>query len=121
MQVFDENGTFIDMWPLASPHWQNQNTLMVNHFIDTDGFIWVGDAPTSRIIKFDQNGNYLYSWGAPGPQAGRLNCSHGMTTDQDRNLYIADCFAGRIQKFEPLPGADPAKVAGQILREYPMP
>ncbi|HSH75424.1 MAG TPA: hypothetical protein VLA09_07070, partial [Longimicrobiales bacterium] len=121
MQVFDENGTFLDMWPLRSPHWpESQRTLMVNHFMDTDGFIWVGDAPTSRIIKFDQNGNYLYSWGAPGPEKGRLSCSHGLTTDQERNLYIADCFAGRIQKFEPIPGADPSKVAGQILREYPV-
>ena len=122
MQVFDENGNFLDMWPLRSPNWPaNQNTLMVNHFIDTDGFLWVGDAPTSRILKFDQNGNHLYSWGAPGPQAGRLNCSHGMTTDQERNLYLADCFAGRIQKFTPIPGADPSKIAGQILRQYPMP
>jgi len=122
MQVFDENGTFLDMWPLKSPHWpESQNTLFVNHFLDTDGFIWVGDAPTNRIIKFDQNGNYLYSWGAPGTQAGRLACSHGMTTDQERNLYVADCFAGRVQKFEPIPGADPSKIAGQILRQYPLP
>jgi hypothetical protein len=122
MQVFDVNGNFLDMWPLASPHWPaNQGTLFVNHFIDTDGFIWVGDAPTSRIIKFDQQGNYLYSWGAPGTQAGRLNCSHGISTDQERNLYLADCFAGRIQKFTPIPGADPSKIAGQILRQYPMP
>jgi sugar lactone lactonase YvrE len=122
MQVFDENGTFLDMWPLASPHWpESQNTLFVNHFIDTDGYIWVGDAPTARIMKFDQNGNYLYSWGAPGIEAGRLGCSHGISTDQDSNLYLADCFAGRIQKFEPIPGADPSKIAGQILRQYPLP
>jgi len=122
MQVFDVNGNFLDMWPLTSPHWpENQNTLMVNHFIDTDGFIWVGDAPTSRILKFDLNGNHLYSWGAPGPQPGRLNCSHGISTDQERNLYLADCFAGRIQKFTPIPGADPSKIAGQILRQYPLP
>lgn len=121
MQVFDENGNFLDMWTLRSPHWpESQNTLLVNHFIDTDGYIWVGDAPTSRLMKFDLDGNYLYGWGAPGTQAGRLNCSHGMTTDQDGNLYIADCFAGRVQKFEPIPGADPAKLAGQILREYPV-
>lgn len=119
MQVFDENGNFLDMWPLRSPHWPaNQNTLMVNHFLDQDGFIWVGDAPTSRLIKFDQQGNYLYSWGAPGPQAGRLGCSHGITTDQLGNLYLADCFAGRVQKFEPIPGADPSKIAGQILRTW---
>ena len=72
MQVFDENGMFLDMWPLRSPHWpSSQGTLMVNHFIDQKGYIWVGDAPTSRFLKFDLNGNYLYSWGAPGGQAGR--------------------------------------------------
>ncbi len=120
MQVFDENGQFLDMWPLKSPHWPaNQNTLMVNHIITTDQSIWVGDAPTSRLLKFDLDGNHLYSWGAPGPQAGRLNCSHGITTDQNGNLYTADCFAGRVQKFTPLPGADPAKLMGQIFR-YPV-
>jgi hypothetical protein len=31
---------------------------------------------------------------------------------------LADCFAGRIQKFEPIPGADPEKIAGQILRTW---
>jgi DNA-binding beta-propeller fold protein YncE len=119
MQVFDVDGKFLDMWPLKSPHWpESQNTLMVNHFIDQNGFIWVGDAPTSRILKFDLNGNFLYSWGAPGGQPGRLNCSHGMTTDQLGNLYLADCFAGRLQKFEPIPNADPAKIAGQILRTW---
>jgi DNA-binding beta-propeller fold protein YncE len=119
MQVFDENGKFLDMWPLRSPHWPaSQTTLMVNHFIDHNGFIWVGDAPTNRLLKFDLNGNYLYSWGAPGGQPGRLGCSHGISTDQLGNLYLADCFAGRVQKFEPIPGADPAKIAGQILRTW---
>jgi len=119
MQVFDENGNFLDMWPLRSPHWPaEQNTLFVNHYIDQSDNIWVGDAPTARIIKFDLDGNYLYSWGAPGAQAGRLNCSHGISTDQLGNLYLADCFAGRVQKFEPLPDADPSKIAGPILRTW---
>ena len=119
MQVFDENGQFLDMWPLRSPNWpSDQNTLFVNHLIDENGSIWVGEARTSRIIKFDLEGNYLYSWGAPGGQPGRLNCSHGITTDQLGNLYLADCFAGRVQKFEPIPGADPAKSVGQLIRTW---
>jgi len=119
MQVFDTDGNFLDMWPLRSPHWPaSQGTLVTNHFIDDKGFIWAGDAFTNRILKFDLDGNFLYSWGAPGPQPGRLGCSHGITTDQLGNLYLADCFAGRIQKFEPLPGADPDKMAGQILRTW---
>jgi DNA-binding beta-propeller fold protein YncE len=120
MQVFDENGKFLDMWPLRSPHWPaNLTTLMTNHVITQDQFIWVGDAGADRILKFDLKGNFLYSWGAPGSQAGRLDCPHGISTDQERNLYIADCFAGRVQKFTPQPGADPARLVGQILR-YPV-
>ena len=41
-----------------------------------------------------------------------------MTTDQLGNLYLADCFAGRVQKFEPIPGAEASKIAGQILRTW---
>jgi hypothetical protein len=119
MQVFDVDGNFLDLWPLRSPHWPaSQRTLVTNHFIDDKGFIWAGDAFTNRILKFDLDGNFLYSWGAPGGQPGRLGCSHGISTDQLGNLYIADCFAGRVQKFEPIPGADPDKLAGQILRTW---
>jgi DNA-binding beta-propeller fold protein YncE len=120
MQVFDENGKFLDMWPLRSPHWPaNITTLMTNHIITQDQFIWVGDAGTDRILKFDLNGNFLYSWGEPGGQPGRFDCPHGLSTDQERNFYVADCFAGRVQKFTPLAGADPAKLVGPILR-YPV-
>jgi hypothetical protein len=34
-------------------------------------------------------------------------------------IAVSLSFAGRVQKFEPIPGADPSKIAGQILREYP--
>ena len=108
MQVFDENGKFLDMWPLRSPHWPaSQATLMVNHFIDQAGFIWVGDAPTARILKFDQKGNFLYGWGAPGGQPGRLGCSHGITTDQLGNLYVADsCGTHAEVRADPERGPD---------------
>ena len=78
------------------------------------------DSDRDPILKFDLEGNFLYSWGAPGIQAGGLACSHGITTDQDGNLFVADCFAGRVQKFVPIPGVDMSKVVGQILREYPI-
>jgi hypothetical protein len=31
-------------------------------------------------------------------------------------MYTAEVFNGRVQKFRPKPGADPAKVMGQELR-----
>ena len=39
-----------------------------------------------------------------------------MTVDQEGNLYVAEVQNGRIQKFRPKPGADPAKLVGQEFR-----
>jgi sugar lactone lactonase YvrE len=39
-----------------------------------------------------------------------------MTVDQDGNLYVAEVFSGRVQKFRPKSGADPGKIVGQELR-----
>ena len=37
MQVFDENGKFLDMWPLRSPTWPAEiSTLVTNHIITPD-------------------------------------------------------------------------------------
>lgn len=112
MQVFDENGKFLDMWTLgvrSSPY---------AHIITKDQFLWVSDGGTNRILKYDLNGKYLYGWGGPGGQPGQFNGPHSVRTDQEGNLYVAEVFGGRIQKFRPKPGADPAKMVGQELR-YP--
>jgi hypothetical protein len=112
MQVFDENGKFLDMWPTgvrSSPYY---------HLITTDQFLWISDGGTNRILKYDLNGKYLYGWGAPGGLPGQFAGPHQITVDQDGNLYAAEVFNGRVQKFRPKPGADRAKVVGQELR-YP--
>ena len=70
------------------------------------------------MLKYDLRGNYVYGWGTPGDDYGHFNGPHLITTDQDGNLYIAEVFAGLVQKFVPRTGADPAKIAGQQLREW---
>jgi peptidylamidoglycolate lyase len=110
LQVFDENGKFLDMFQTgrySSPYY---------HFISTDGDLWVGDGGTHRILKYDLDGHYLYGWGGPGEQPGQFQGPHQLTTDQDGNLYVAEVFNGRLQKFRPKPNAEPAKVVGQELR-----
>jgi sugar lactone lactonase YvrE len=42
-----------------------------------------------------------------------------LTVDQDGNLYLAEVFGGRVQKFRPKPNADKTKLVGQELR-YPV-
>ena len=109
-QVFDENGTFLTMFSTgtySSPYY---------HFISTDQALWVSDGGTSRILKYDLDGHYLYGWGGRGGQPGLLNGPHQMSTDQDGNLYVAEVFNGRLQKFRPRANADPATLVGQEAR-----
>jgi sugar lactone lactonase YvrE len=109
-QIFDVNGKFLDMFTTGV------NSSPYYHFISTDGYLWVGDGGTNRILKYDLDGHYLYGWGGRGGQPGTFNGPHQLTTDQEGNLYVAEVFNGRVQKFRPKPNADPAKVVGQELR-----
>jgi len=109
-QVFDENGKFLTMFSTGA------NSSPYYHYISTDGYIWVGDGGTNRILKYDLDGHYLYGWGGRGGQPGQFNGPHQLTTDQEGNLYVAEVFNGRIVKFKPKANADPAKVAGQEAR-----
>ena len=110
IQVFDENGKFLDMWSTGV------RSFPYAHIITTDQYLWEADGGTQRIVKYDLKGNYLYGFGGPGGGLGQFNGPHSITTDQDGNLYLAEVFNGRVQKFKPKPGADPAKVVGQELR-----
>jgi hypothetical protein len=110
IQVFDENGKFLDMFTTGI------RSQPYAHLITKDQMLWESDGGTNRIVKYDLNGKYLYGWGGPGGQPGQFQGPHSITTDQDGNLYLAEVFNGRVQKFRPKPGADPAKVVGQELR-----
>ncbi|MBI1873082.1 MAG: hypothetical protein HYS05_04225 [Acidobacteria bacterium] len=108
IQVFDENGKFLDMWPnIRSPYTVHMST---------DQHLWIADGVTQKILKYDLNGKFLYGWGSAGPRPGNFNGPHSMSVDQERNLYVSDVFGGRVHKFRPKPGADPAKIVGPELR-----
>ena len=102
MQVFDENGKFLDQWPFAQP--SSVNFL----YVGEDRNVWAFDDTTSKIVKFDKDGHPLYAWGALGDYAGALFNMHGASVDQQGNLYVAEVAGGRFQKFRPRAGANPA-------------
>ena len=113
IQIFDENGKFLDMWPnIRSPY-----SLLMS----ADQHLWVSDGVTQKMLKYDLNGKFLYGWGTAGNRLGNLDGPHQMSVDQENNLYVADVFGGRVHRFRPKPGADPAKIVGPELRYSPTP
>jgi DNA-binding beta-propeller fold protein YncE len=105
IQVFDENGKYLDEWPdIRQPY----DILMTD-----DQHLWVSDGVTNKILKYDLTGKLLSAWGTYGQSPGQLWGGHSISVDATGNLYVAEVFNGRAQKFAPRPGADPARLVGR--------
>jgi peptidylamidoglycolate lyase len=107
IQIFDENGRFLSMWPnIRRPY---------AIYLTQDRHLWVTDGITQKFLKFDLEGHLLYSWGTFGKMPGGFWGVHQVSVDSEGNLYTADVHIGRPQKFRPKAGADPAKLIGRGL------
>jgi NHL repeat len=107
IQVFDENGKFLYQWPLDP--YSSVNFL----YMSADRHLWAADDRNAKIVEYDLNGHYLYGWGTLGDAPGRLFNTHGLSVDQEGNLYVAEVGNGRVQKFTPRKGANPAFLVGK--------
>jgi hypothetical protein len=103
IQIFDANGTFLDEWP---------GFRQANDILIAKDHVWIADGTNSKVLEYDMNGKLLYSWGTYGTFPGQFWELHQMSIDSEGNLYGADSFGGRTQKFKPRPGADKSKLIG---------
>jgi DNA-binding beta-propeller fold protein YncE len=111
VQVFDETGKFLNEWSFG------RDPSDVHLFsIFTDGYLWAFDRGTSKMLKYDLNGNFMYSWGTWGDFPGGFWGVHGFSVDQEGNFYTAAVDSGGMQKFRPRKGADPNFLIGKPLR-----
>jgi hypothetical protein len=65
--------------------------------------------PTKLVVKPESRmprartrtdtGQFLTVWGSSGSNPGQFNQPKGLTLDEDNNVYVADEFNDRIQKF----------------------
>lgn len=106
VQVFDETGKLLDLWPNIP--------FPMDIAITNDGFVWVADGQVNKFLKFNKQGQLLYSWGTFGTAPGRVWGTHRMSVDSQGNFYTADVWGGRAQKFVPKKGVDPARLVGMF-------
>jgi hypothetical protein len=108
IQVFDENGKYLNEW---SPGEDPSDIHLL--YIGADRTLWAADRGTSRMLKYDLEGHFLYSWGIWGDVAGGFWGVHGFSVDQEGNFYTAEVDSGRVQKFRPRAGANAAFLVGK--------
>lgn len=106
IQVFDANGSHLDTWPNIR--------FPLSIGMAKDQHLWVNDGNIGRFLKFDLNGRLLFNWGTFGNHAGQMWGVHAFSTDSEGNLYTAEVWGGRAQKFRPTRGADPLQLIGPL-------
>jgi hypothetical protein len=80
--------------------------------IVNDEHLWITDLTPLRFIKFDFDGNQLYSWTVPREMPDGFLEIHTFSVDAEGNLFAGDNQYGRTQKLVPRPDADPALIIG---------
>ncbi len=73
--------------------------------IGPDGSVYVADTGNSRVVRLDSHGELLATWGSRTPdgqlppEAGTFLEPWGVAVDNKGNVYVADTWNHRIQKF----------------------
>ena len=103
IQVFDENGKYLYEWSAGA---DPSDIHLI--YIGVDRTLWAFDRGTSKMLKYDLDGHFLYSWGTWGDFPGGFWGVHGFSVDQEGNFYVAEVDNGRVQKFTARKGVNPA-------------
>ena len=108
IQVFDEDGNYLYEWSVGG-----RPASLHMFIIDANGYLWAADRGTHKVLKYDLDGNFLYAFGTHSEAPGGTSGVHGMSVDQDGNLYLAQVDnKGGVQKFTPREGANPDFIIG---------
>ncbi len=113
VQKFDASGNFLNRWQSASvgSYGKPANGTAPGEFdnpfgisVDSNDNLYVADTGNNRIQKFNASGTYVTAFGGSGPYGGgsgdgQLALPYGVTNDLAGNVYVADTFNNRIQKF----------------------
>ena len=108
IQVFDDNGKFLDQWAVPN----------ASHIIVTqDQSVWViSTGMAGRIEKRNLEGTLLTAWGTPGTKPGGFNNAHDFAVDSEGSLYIVQAQNHRVEKYVPKRDADRSRLVGQPMK-----
>ncbi len=108
IQKFDSNGAHLDTWgnirddelkSTAGLAVDRQGSVYISEWYWTSDDGWVTYTLHSRVRKLNPDGSLVTQWGDTGTGNGQFNGPHGVAVDSNDNVYVADSFNHRIQKF----------------------
>jgi DNA-binding beta-propeller fold protein YncE len=103
VQVFTEDGEYVREWSVGALGKSNIHLFWMGE----DRNLWAFDQNTQKMLKYSNDGEFLYQFGGMGGRGFGFFGVHGIHVDQEGNLYVAEVGNGGAQKFIPREGANP--------------
>ncbi len=103
VQKFTADGRFLLQWG-GEGRWNAEFRYPTEIAVNDRGDIFVADAYNHRIQKFTSEGDYIGKWGGvgygiSGTWPGWFRLAKAIAVDSMGDVYVADAFNRRIQKF----------------------
>lgn len=70
------------------------------HIAYRDGVLLVNDTMNFRVMAFDGDGQYLWSFGTHGTGSGHFSQLKGVDIDSRGRIYVVDAIFNRVQIFD---------------------
>ena len=107
VKKLDSNGNLIAQWGSRGSG-DNQFEYPTGIAVDSSNNFYVSDTGgynnqlnIERIMKFDNSGTFITKWGTEGRDGGQFLNPEDVAVDNLGNVYVADYYNCRIQKFSP--------------------
>jgi DNA-binding beta-propeller fold protein YncE len=97
IQEFDSNGNLIEVIQVE-PIEQRPIDLW-NLAVDDQGNFYIADHNSYRIVKLDNDGEFLAYWGSGGSDDGQFRSLQDVAVDKEGNIYTTDSANCSVQKF----------------------
>jgi DNA-binding beta-propeller fold protein YncE len=92
IQIFDENGKFLEKWTHVGSPWGL-------YYVAKENAIYMCDGYANRVLKLNTEGQILGVLGGYGKKPGRFDFAHNISVDSAGNIYVAEIKNWRVQKF----------------------
>ena len=109
IQVFTSAGVYLREWSIEG--WDarlvaEKGDLMHEDkpylAVDAHGYVYVTDPSNYRVLVFDDQGNYILSFGKYGFDESSFALPNGIAVAGDGTIYVSDAHSNRILVFDPL-------------------
>ncbi len=111
IQKFTSKGEFLNRWGDIDARFTGEGKFhyLWDVAVDKDGNIYTVDSLIEasfegsghRVQKFDSDFNFIKQWGSYGSGNRQFKVPIGITVDENGDIYVADTYNSRIQKFSP--------------------